>query len=183
MLWQLSGHYALQLIEASLTQRVQDAQSALAACLAKEHLMNERLVTEQARAIAVEVPSTRCVPICLRSFFVQEKLNTARKELTRLQVQLETSSVRAQEAEAQLVREQGRLDSQRETYAQAMDEWQRDKALLEKKVCSPLMNQSYPSHINYELADEIRSGLERAAQQHKTTEAPNTSRISHVWHL
>ena len=41
---------------------------------------------------------------------------------------------RAHEAEASLAREHSRFDAQRDHYAQAMDDWRREKAALEKKV-------------------------------------------------
>ena len=64
----------------------------------------------------------------------QERLAAVREDGVRADTTSRDAERRVREAEAALAAEQRRMDTQRDHYAQALEDWQRERAALEKKA-------------------------------------------------
>ncbi|XP_077979668.1 TATA element modulatory factor-like [Glandiceps talaboti] len=104
-------------IERSLTERLNEAQTQLASALEKERMVTENSLEMNSRLAALE-----------------SQVTLLRQEKVKLSAMLEMERTKIESLEEYKNREAVQLDTVRHTYSKAIEDLERDKALLEKQV-------------------------------------------------
>lgn len=144
-------------VERNLTERLAEAQSSLAAAVEKE-----RNATESSMMATSKVSS------------LESQLALIRQEKSKLMAAVEVEKTKAQSLEEQKEREHSHFESQRQTYVKALEESQRGKDILEKKLQAEMMKVEAEKK-KLLLAHEALEEKERQAEQEKRISPINLS--------
>ncbi|XP_070580788.1 TATA element modulatory factor-like isoform X11 [Ptychodera flava] len=104
-------------VERSLTERLNEAQTQLAGAMEKERMVNENTMEMNSKLASLE-----------------SQVMMLRQEKMKLTAQLEVEKSKVESLEDYKNKEAIQLDTVRSTYSKAIEDLERDKALLEKQV-------------------------------------------------
>ncbi|PIK49096.1 putative TATA element modulatory factor isoform X2, partial [Apostichopus japonicus] len=141
-------------VERNLTERLADAQAQLAGAVEKE-----RSTTETAMMATSKVSS------------LESQLALLRQEKSKLLASLEMEKMKAQSLEEQKDREHSQFESQRHTYIKALEDSQREKDILEKKVQVESLKAE---------AEKKRAVMAQEALEEKERQTEQEKRISPI---
>ncbi|XP_071964350.1 TATA element modulatory factor-like [Antedon mediterranea] len=148
-------------VEKSLTERLMECQSQLAVATEKERLAAEGSLHANSKLASLE-----------------SQLALLRQEKTKYVTALEMEKAKLQTLEDTVNRDALQIDAQRATYTKALEELEKDKALLEKKLEVEKMKVETEHKKLLIAQDTIKEKEKRAQMDDSSSSQSHTSRSS-----